>query len=367
MGHACRWIAWYAPPKSYKSNVSFLCHLSPCHNIITSYHDIINYGLSTSPGLELLTLAGKLGADDRSRFYIHFTTINTPSDFLAVIAVLRCDISWRLFCQEQEHWSHMWAHENWSVRTSQAYCASRFVFWGHRTCWRNSIFTPSPKNVLFKTRDLQFAQYPWDLSAKLIRPKWKRLKMRRRHDLGVNFWIIPNLWIIPKFLVKSLLVSVCHFPVPIFSGGMSPWHGMIGRHRWWKNHQRSHVHGRCAFCFWGKMAILERFRAEESVSYPPKKREKVSEKNVWKHGVLSKILFSFSWILLNFYIQISSWNVSPVATLCWCLRMIDSALFILAKGQCEVSFAIHSVKHGCPFKVLRLFFRFIHSSCRSSP
>lgn len=54
----------------------------------------IIYGLSTSPGLELLALAEKLGADDHSRFYIHFTAINTPSDFLAVIAVLCCDISW---------------------------------------------------------------------------------------------------------------------------------------------------------------------------------------------------------------------------------------------------------------------------------
>ena len=53
-------------------------------------------------------------------------------------------------------------------------------------------------------------------------------------------------------------------------------------------------------------------------------------------------------------------------TLYWCLRMIDSALFILAKGQCEVSFAIRSVKHGCPFKLLGLFFRFIHW-CHSFP
>lgn len=139
---------------------------------MSQYHHIINYGLSTSPGLELLTLAGKLGADDHSRFYIHFTTINTPSDFLAVIAVLCCDISWRLFCQEQEHWSHMWAHENWSVRIA-------FFLGTSHLLEKQHIYTLT-KNVLFKTRDLHFAQYPWVSSAKLIQPKWKRLKMRRR-------------------------------------------------------------------------------------------------------------------------------------------------------------------------------------------
>ena len=107
----------------------------------------------------------------------------------------------------------MWAHENWSVRTSQAYCASRFFWGGHRTCWRNSIFTPSPKNVLFKTRDLQFAHYPWDSSAKLIQPKWKRLKMRRRHFLGVNFWIIPG-------------DSKCPFH-PLVGGHLTPWKGHL--------------------------------------------------------------------------------------------------------------------------------------------
>ena len=240
-------FAWYAPPKSYKSNVSFLCRLVT----MSQYHHIMNYGLSTSPGLELLTLAGRrqtITLD--SIFYIHFTTIHTPSDFLAVIAVLRCDISWAFllktanadfFVKNKSTGLDMWAHENWSVRTSQAYCASRFFLGGHRTCWRNSIFTPSPKNVLFKTRDLQFAQYPWDLSAKLIRPKWKRLKMRRRHDLGVNFWLNPLKESLtqkghfespgPKFFVCSMLVSVCHFPVPIFfRGNVSPWHGMM-RHR----------------------------------------------------------------------------------------------------------------------------------------